>query len=410
MNQSLVLLQAWAGVWTLTCLALSAAMTERRRAEAELEEQKEAVELANRTKDHFLAMLSHELRTPLTPVMAAIDLLEMEPNGPDEFRENLRAIRRNIELEKRLIEDLLDVTRIASGKLKLELTTINAREAIQDVVEMCRSESGAKRLRLEIQQEAKATYIMADPAKFKQIIWNLLKNAIKFTPEGGTITISTTNDKQNLITTVRDTGIGIEPTQIGRIFDAFEQGDQAYQGRNSGLGLGLAISKAIAMGHGGSLEVFSEGRGRGATFRLTMATINTSLASVRREGVNHSTPEQHSWRILLVEDHADTSAVLRTLLSRRGHQVGVAQDVSSALAAARRESYDLVISDVGLPDGTGADLMSQLRESGLRGIAISGFGMSADVERSLAAGFTEHLVKPISLSELEAAIERAMQK
>jgi CheY-like chemotaxis protein/anti-sigma regulatory factor (Ser/Thr protein kinase) len=355
-------------------------------------------------------MLSHELRTPLTPVLAAIDLLEMEAKGPAEFRENLQAIRRNIELERRLIEDLLDVTRIASGKLKLELTTINAHEAIRDVVEMCRSESEAKRQRLELQLEAKAIHIMADPAKFKQIIWNLLKNAIKFTPEGGAVTISTTSDKQDLVATVRDTGIGIEPAQIGRIFDAFEQGDQAFQGRNSGLGLGLAISKAIATGHGGSLEVFSDGRGRGTTFRLTMATINTSLASIRREGANHSAHAQHSWRILLVEDHADTSAVLRNLLSRRGHQVAVAKDVSSALAAARREPYDLVISDVGLPDGTGADLMNQLRETGLRGIAISGFGMSADVERSLAAGFVEHLVKPISLSELEAAIERAMQR
>jgi nitrogen-specific signal transduction histidine kinase/CheY-like chemotaxis protein len=385
-------------------------MAERRRAESALEEQKEAVELANRTKDHFLAMLSHELRTPLTPVVAALDLLEVEPAGTHVFRKTLGAIRRNIELERRLIEDLLDVTRIASGKLKLELTCIDAHEAIDDVIEMCRSESATKGLSLRTDLKAQTTHIMGDAAKFKQIIWNLLKNAIKFTPEGGEITVSTENGEQdNLVTSVQDTGIGIEASQIERVFDAFEQGDETFQGRNSGLGLGLAISKAIAIGHGGSLEVFSAGRGKGATFRLTMAAITSPTASTKREGASLNDHGRRSWRILLVEDHADTSAILKNLLVRRGHRVGVAQDMGSALVAARGESYDLLISDVGLPDGTGAQLMSQLRSTGLRGIAISGFGMSADVQRSLAAGFAEHLVKPVSLTELEAAIERAMR-
>jgi signal transduction histidine kinase/CheY-like chemotaxis protein len=409
-NQSLLVLQAWAAVWTLTSLTLAAAMGEHRRAEAALEEQKAAVELANRTKDNFLAMLSHELRTPLTPVMALLDWLEMEPEPREEFRESLRIIRRNIDLESRLIDDLLDLTRIARGKLKLELKPIDAHEAITQVVEMCRSEINAKTLGVTLELRARAFHIAADPAKYQQIIWNLLKNAIKFTPEKGEITIASTNDTpESLEIVVRDTGIGIEPGQIGRVFDAFEQGDESYQQRHGGLGLGLAISKAIAQEHGGSLVVMSGGRNRGTTFRLTMSTIASPALPAARRGSQPLAAEQPAWRILLVEDHADTSSALRNLLARRGHRVGIAHDVRSALEVAGNDSFDLMISDLGLPDGTGVELMTKLRGTGMRGIAISGFGMRADVERSLAAGFVDHLVKPVKFEKLEAAIEKAMR-
>ncbi len=411
-NQSLLLIQAWAGVLTLTSMTLAAAMAERRRAEAALEQQKAAVELANQTKDNFLAMLSHELRTPLTPAMALLDLLEMEPDREEESRQSLRIIRRNLELEGRLIDDLLDLTRIARGKLQLKLTPIDAHEAIRQVVEICRSEIDAKTLRLELKLGAEASQVAADPAKFQQIIWNLLKNAIKFTPDNGEITIVSANDEPaRLVITVRDTGIGIEPEQIARVFNAFEQGDESFQRRHGGLGLGLAISKSIADGHGALLEAMSDGRDRGATFRLTISVVESPAAPPSRleKGWSDEKGERSTWRILLVEDHADTAAALRNLLARRGHSVSVAHDLRSAREAAQGDPFDLLISDVGLPDGTGAELMSQLRTNGMRGIAISGFGMSGDVEKSLAAGFTEHLVKPVNFETLEAAMLRAMR-
>ncbi|MGH8093308.1 MAG: MASE1 domain-containing protein [Chthoniobacterales bacterium] len=410
-NDSLLILQAWAAVLTLTSMTLAAAMAERRRAEAALEQQKAAVDLANQTKDNFLAMLSHELRTPLTPVMALLDLLEMEPEWKEEFRDSLRIIRRNIELERRLIDDLLDLTRIARGKLKLEIEPVDAHEAITQVVEMCRWEIDRKTLQLALELRAHAFHVEADPAKFKQIIWNLLKNAIKFTPEMGAIAITSSDDEPGKLSiAVRDTGIGIEPELIGRVFNAFEQGDESYRRRQGGLGLGLAISKAIVDAHGGSLVGMSDGPNRGATFRLTMATVRPSPIPAAGRKTESAAPKQRALRILLVEDHADTSSALKNLLLRRGHSVGTASDVQSALEEAERDSFDLVISDLGLPDGTGIELMAKLRATGLRGIAISGFGMSGDVERSLATGFVAHLIKPVTLEKLEAAIERAMEE
>ncbi len=405
-NQSLLVLQAWVAILTLTAMTLAAAMAERRRAEAALEEQKAAVELANKAKDNFFAMLSHELRTPLTPVMMLLDLLETESIEREEFHESLGIIRRNIELESRLIDDLLDLTRIAHGKLKLEIKPIEAHEAIEQVAEMCRSGIESKALRLQLDLRAQDSHIAADPAKFKQIIWNLVKNAIAFTPEKGEITIISTNDEPGKLSiAVRDTGIGIESELIGRVFNAFEQGEESLRQRQGGLGLGLAISKAIADAHGSSLMVTSDGRNRGTTCRLTMSTIGPSTPPT----AGKANAKRSAFRILLVEDHADTSAALRNLLLRRGHSVETARDVRSALEVAGRDSFDLVISDLGLPDGTGAELMTRLRPFGMRGIAISGFGMSSDVERSMVAGFAEHLVKPLTLEKLDAAISRAME-
>lgn len=409
-NQSLLILQSWAGVLTLTSMTLAAAMTERRRAEAELEQQKAVVESANRTKDNFLAMLSHELRTPLTPVVSFLDLLEAEPGKSEMVRSALAAIRRNIELEGRLIDDLLDLTRIAKGKLKLELKPIDAHETILHVVEMCQAEAAEKRLRVEMDLRATDSWVEADAAKFPQIIWNLLKNAIRFSPDAGEIRISSANEEPDGLTiAIRDNGIGIEPEVIGRVFNAFEQAGQSFQQHQGGLGLGLAISKAIAIGHGAALVAASDGRGRGATFSLTIDTTSPPAVTVNRPAEAGGTGKR-ALRILLVDDHVDTCAALEKLLARRGHHVVTARDVRSAIEAARSDSFDLLISDMGLPDGTGVELMARLNGIGaMRGIAISGFGMYGDVEKSLAAGFAMHLIKPVQFQKLEEAIAAAMR-
>jgi len=406
-NHGLIILDARTVVTAITVMALSAAVAERDRIRGVLEEQKNAVEAANRTKDNFLAMLSHELRTPLTPVLAAIDSLEANGASSLETRNSLSMIRRNVELESQLIDDLLDLTRIAKDKLQLRFGPLDAHEVINNVVEICRPEAQARNLKVRVNLRGGAHHVSGDAAKFQQIIWNLLKNAIKFTSQDGEITISTTNPEPQLLAIgVHDTGIGIEPEIMNRIFDPFEQGERAFQRRYGGLGLGLAISKSLAKAHGGTLVARSEGPGRGSTFILTMKTVPPPTRIVT---LTTPVPETRPLRILLVDDHQDTCVALERLLVRRGHLVAAAHNVRSAMEAAARNQFDLLISDIALPDGTGTELMTYLRAiARIPGIAISGFGMNGDVQKSLEAGFIEHLVKPVKMEHLEAAIDRAM--
>jgi signal transduction histidine kinase/CheY-like chemotaxis protein len=406
-NQSLLMLQAWTAALTITAMAIAAAIAERNRAQASIEQQKDAVEAANRTKDNFLAMLSHELRTPLTPVMAALDVLEVDGARSPEAKNSLSMIRRNVELESQLIDDLLDLTRIAKDKLQLRFGPLDAHEVINNVVEICRPEAQARNLTLHLNLRSGAHHVSGDAAKFQQIVWNLLKNAIKFTADNGEITISSSNPETQLIAiAVHDTGIGIEPEIMNRIFDPFEQGERAFQRRYGGLGLGLAISKSLAQAHGGTLIARSEGRDRGSTFVFTMKTVPPPPRIVK---LTSPVAESRPLRILLVDDHQDTCVALERLLIRRGHLVAAAHNVRSAMEAAAGNSFDLLISDIALPDGTGTELMTYLRAiSRIPGIAISGFGMNGDVEKSLEAGFTEHLVKPVKMENLEAAIDRVM--
>jgi hypothetical protein len=409
-NQSLLILQASTAVLFITAMALAAAMAERRRAEEALESQKETIEAANKTKDYFLAMLSHELRTPLTPVLAGLDTLEADGLRSKDSKAALAMIRRNVELESQLIDDLLDLTRISRDKLQLALSPIDAHEAISNVVEICRAELAARSLQLHVNLRASMHHIAADPAKFQQIIWNLLKNAIKFTGEKGEVAISTANASPGWIEiTVQDNGIGIEPDLLGRIFDPFEQGAQSFHKRTGGLGLGLAISRSLTQAHGGTLIARSDGRDKGARFVVSMRTIVSNSAA---EIESHATlaNARPGLRILLVDDHPDTCAALEKLLVRRGHLVAATQSMRAAMEAAVRNQFDLVISDIALPDGSGTDLMMQLRAIRvIPGIAMSGFGMPADIDRSLQAGFVEHLVKPVKPEQLDALINRIMQ-
>jgi CheY-like chemotaxis protein/anti-sigma regulatory factor (Ser/Thr protein kinase) len=276
-------------------------------------------------------------------------------------------------------------------------------------VEICRAEAASKRLDVHLNLRANTHHVAADAAKFQQIIWNLLKNAVKFTPEDGEITISSSNPSPDVLTIgVHDTGIGMEPEVMRRIFDPFEQGNRSFEHRFGGLGLGLAISKSLAQAHGGTLTAESGGRDRGSTLIFSMPTLSPTEATT----IPHKTrteASQHGLKILLVDDHQDTCAALEKLLVRRGHLVAATHNVRSAMEAAVRNKFDLLISDIALPDGNGLDLMMQLRViSKIPGIAISGFGNNGDIERSLQAGFSEHLIKPIKLENLEAAIERAI--
>jgi len=354
-------------------------------------------------KDQFLAMLSHELRTPLTPVLASAIALENEQALPENIQESTQIIRRNVELEARLIDDLLDLTRISRGKVQLNFEVVDAHTLLQNALEICQVDIDRKHLALRLDLAAHKVHLQADPARLQQIFWNLIKNAVKFTPEGGQICVSTSNDTGGqLHVKIVDTGFGIESESLPKIFDAFEQAGWTQFG---GLGLGLAISKALVDAHKGSITAESAGRNKGATFTLTFPTCEKADAQPP-PAVSPTTPQRRAMRILLVEDHEDTNRSLTKLLRRRGHQVQSARTLQSALDLSAREEFDVLISDLGLPDGSGIDLMRTLNSGRpLFGIALTGFGMEDDIRKSHDAGFKHHLVKPIDLNKLDSLIQ-----
>jgi signal transduction histidine kinase/ActR/RegA family two-component response regulator len=400
----------------------AAAMDTARSYQAE-QQARAAAEQANQAKDLFLAALSHELRTPLTPVLAILSHLREDPAVPETLAEDLETIRRNVELEARLIDDLLDLTRITRGKLELHCARVRLQRMIEDAINACLPDLQAKHLNLVRDFAGERTTVLADSARITQIFWNLLKNAIKFTPDGGTITVRSrvqpAETDRTVTVEVEDTGIGIDAAAIDRVFDAFEQGDRHITRQFGGIGLGLAISKAIAESHKGTLTAQSAGLGHGSTFRLTLPfegceeeePVSPTPLDIepRRPAPLLAAVTQRPLRILLVEDHADTAAILARLLRRMGHDVVQASTVAAALRTAEKEmrlaSIDLVMSDLGLPDGSGLDLMRQLSAThGLRGIALSGFGMDSDLAESVAAGFSRHLIKPIDIGQLRAVL------
>jgi PAS domain S-box-containing protein len=397
-------------------------ISEHKRAEQEragmLAEQaaRAEAEAANRAKDRFLATLSHELRTPLTPVLATVTAMLDDPSTPASFRSVLEMIRRNVDLEARLIDDLLDLTRIKRGELLIKRAVIDAHEQIDLVVAICGDEIHNANLTLISQLRAKTHQIDADPARFQQILWNLLKNAIKFSPEGGTITIRTRNryddDRQGaalwLVIEVHDRGIGIEPHLLHRIFNMFEEGGTSASRRFGGLGLGLTISRSIIERHGGRLAACSEGLGKGATLTLEIPTAESPMPKLPSgPPTPHVTVHSRPLRILLVEDNKDTLNYLAAMLTRRGHDVRTAVNLATALRLAAEVEFELLISDLELPDGSGLELMWRLRTKGsLQAIALSGFGTSDDIEQSRSAGFAEHLTKPVDFRRLEEAIGR----
>ena len=370
--------------------------------------QKTNLELAekarsNLAKDQFLAMLSHELRTPLTPVLAAALALESEPALPEEIHESLQMIRRNVELEARLIDDLLDLTRIDQGKVQLNFEIVDAHSLLQTAVEICQAEIDRKHLARSLNLGARKVHMRADPARLQQIFWNLINNAVKFTPSEGKISISTSNDSNGqLRVEIADTGLGIEPESLPKIFDAFEQGGRTQLG---GLGLGLAISKALVEAHKGTITPQSAGRNKGSTFTLVFPTCEKAEAQIA-PAASPRLPERQPMRILLVEDHEDTNRSLTNLLRRRGYHVQSALNFQSAVNLSANEQFDVLISDLALPDGSGIDLMQKLySKQPLLGIALTGFGMEDDIRKSYDAGFKHHLVKPIDLNKLDSLIQ-----
>jgi PAS domain S-box-containing protein len=380
--------------------------------------QKEA-ERASRLKDQFLATLSHELRTPLTPALMTAAALSEDQSLSVSIRQQLSVIERNIALEARLIDDLLDLTRITRGKLDFRAQNCDTHSLIGLAIEIVSDDAMTKGICIQREFAAEHAGLHADPARFQQVIWNVLRNAVKFTPRGGNVIVKTRNEDGAggsclLCIEVADSGIGIESAQLETIFEPFEQGGLSGNHQFGGIGLGLAIAKAIVEMHGGRILARSEGKDRGAAFIMEFpeATESPSGTIDSADSASHSISGQTgiskgvSLRLLLVEDHKPTAQVLSHLLERAGHRVVAANNISGALAAASANEFDIVVSDLGLPDGSGNDLMRRLRDAhGLRGIALSGYGMDEDIARSHESGFVAHLIKPVDFHQLERALK-----
>jgi PAS domain S-box-containing protein len=395
-------------------------ITAQKRTEEALREARREAEEANNAKTHFLAVLSHELRTPLNPIMLAATAMLERPEEPDLLRPTLEMICQNVKLLARLIDDLLDVMRIVRGKMPLHWEVADCHRLIEDAIQVCRSDLVGKGLRIELNLAACSRHVNADPARLQQVFWNLIKNSVKFTARGGAITICTRNTHDpsshevNLVVEVSDTGIGIEPKVLPTIFDPFQQGETTITRTYGGLGLGLTICRGIIEAHGGTLVAESAGKDQGTTFRVVLKSLPMSAAEVPGEpapAVDESEAiKPSSLRIIVAEDDAATLRLMARLLRGLGHTVTTAGTIATSLDALEAGKFDLIISDIGLPDGSGLDLMRRAvsRHGPIPAIALTGYGMEEDIRRSHEAGFTAHLTKPIDFAKLEAMIRKVV--
>jgi len=381
-------------------------ITERKAAEESLRLTVEELARTARAKDDFLAALSHELRTPLTPVLMTASALADDTALPVEVRGQLSMMHRNIELEARLIDDLLDLTTISRGKLILAPAITDLHSLLGHSHEIIRSDGLGKKVRIVLTLEAERHHALVDPTRIQQVFWNLLKNAVKFTPGGGSISVSTANDSDGrIVISVRDNGIGMGADNLPHVFKAFEQGAVAGQHRYGGLGMGLAISQAIITAHDGAIRAESEGLNCGSNFTVELLTSDAPAAPAAT--TEPAAVPTRTLKLLVVEDHEATREVLQRLLTIKGHQVTTAGTVREALAIHGTESFDAVISDLGLPDGSGLDLMRELqKQRPVPGIALSGYGMEDDLLRTKEAGFFAHLVKPVNMDQLRQLIDQ----
>jgi len=391
-------------------MARDEAIAQQRRL---LQNEKEA-KAATQARDHFIAMLSHELRTPLTPVMAAVSAALRADQGPPQLRRTFAMIARNIEAERRLIDDLLDTTRIAHGKLRVDRAPLDVHGVVEEAIELLEADLKRKRLAVVADLAAEQSWARADAGRLRQVFWNLLQNAVKFSAEGAQIAVCSWSRDKRLLVEVTDTGVGMEPDVVSQLFTPFHQvrpSVDADMPSRAGLGLGLAISRGIVDLHEGQIHATSPGLGRGSRFIVELPTIEAPAASTAATPAPVSltpTPEPMMTlrRILLVEDDPDTAETLADLLRSEGFDIFVATSVAAALERDISE-FDLVLSDIGLTDGSGLDLMRQLRaRKNVPGIALSGYASEADIQASQEAGFSAHLVKPVSLDKLVATIRR----
>jgi PAS domain S-box-containing protein len=381
--------------------------TDARLAADLLEAAKNQAEVANRAKDRFLAVLSHELRSPLNAISAAVGILAFDKDLSEINRRSVELIQRNVRAEARLFDDLLDISRIVNDKLPLTLDVVDMDTLLRNTADSFRPEALAAGIALTVRTPGQAISVWGDALRLQQILSNLLKNAIKFSSRGDRIDASLAVQNDEVHVRVTDTGIGISEVDFPRIFVAFEQGEEDPERQRGGLGLGLAIADSLARQHRGRLGVSSPGVGKGSSFTLSLPVFDRPFSETQVEA-SHVQQSQGNLRILLVEDSEDAAEMMNELLSLMGYECTVAPRVSVAKRLLGQQDFDVLLCDMGLPDGDGIDVLKDFDTTlGQTAIAITGYGMQEDIQRSIAAGFSEHMTKPIDFDRLERALMSA---
>jgi PAS domain S-box-containing protein len=383
--------------------AVAVDLTRQRKIEEELRE-------SDRRKTHFLAVLSHELRNPLAPIRNSLQLLERSPEGTPQSAHAREVIRRQVDHLTRLVEDLLEMSRITHDKITLERCRLDAREVVRRACEDARSAFEEHGVALRLDLAPAPLWVDADPTRLAQIVGNLLSNALKFTPRSGAVDVTLRNDRGDLALRVRDTGSGIEPHLLEEIFEPFAQAERTRGTARGGMGLGLALVRSLVALHGGTVRAHSGGSGHGAELVVTLPLVPAPDVAPMLSPRSRV----RSLEVLIVEDNRDAGETLAELLALDGHHTRLADDGRSGLAAAEEALPDVLICDVGLPDVSGYDLVRKIRQlagaDAVFAVALTGYAQPEDIDRAGAAGFDAHLAKPPSLERLEALLAEAAKR
>jgi PAS domain S-box-containing protein len=402
-------------------------ITDRKQIESEREwllkseqESRQQAEQANRLKDEFLATLSHELRTPLNAILGWAQVLQNRSIGENEVEKALTTIERNARSQSQLIDDILDVSRIITGKLRLNVRAVDLPEVIMAAIDAARPAAEAKNIRLQTLLDPQAGLISGDADRLQQVVWNLLSNAIKFTPKDGHVQVRLERINSHVDIVVSDTGIGIESGFLPYVFERFRQSDASTTRRHGGLGLGLAIVRQLVELHGGSVSVSSEGEGKGSTFNVNLPLLpvriepENEIASVqpmvRTKETNEYPPELSGLRVLVVEDEADSRDLLKLVLGSCGAEVSVSSSAAEAFELIKGGRFDVIVSDIGMPEEDGYSLISKIRDlpneqgGNVPAVALTAYARTQDRVRAIRSGFQMHIAKPVEPSELIAVV------
>ncbi len=403
-------------------VGVSIDITERKRAEEErarlLESERQArseAEEANRLKDEFLATLSHELRNPLNVILGYAEvLLRSEEAKRSAFvKRAAEILKRNALAQSQLVRDLLDLSRLHMGKLSLNREAVSLITTIGNAVETVQAEATAKEVELKVVAPEEVLFVDADPLRIEQVVWNLLNNAVKFTPAGGTVTVRLSSEANQGVVSVEDTGEGIDPTFIPHVFEMFRQADATNSRRHGGLGIGLALVQQLVQLHDGTVAVSSEGQGQGAQFTIKLPLSRESKQSLP-DVKQTDAGVLSQMRILVVDDSVDTVDMLRRLFEMDGAIVNTARSGAEALKIVSNEHFDVILSDISMPGMDGFELLRILRElPAVRDtpvLALTGFGRAEDVARAKAEGFFSHVTKPIDLGQLVETLQELRVK
>lgn len=400
-------------------LSLVLDVTARVQLEEELRQQAARLREANRLKDDFLATLSHELRTPLNAILGWAHMLSLGELDAETSRRAARAVYRNAQAQSQLVADVLDVSRIITGKLRLKVAPVSIQEILEAAVESVQAAAEAKALRLHVSGGERAGVIRGDADRLQQVFWNLLSNAVKFTPSGGTITVTIDDASPDVVeVAVRDSGAGIAPDFLPHVFERFTQADSSTTRQHGGLGLGLAIVRHLVELHGGSVHAESEGIGRGATFRVRLPArpAEGSLAGGKAEAVFDDRPpapgdvDLAGVRVLLVDDEPDGREAAGAMLACSGAIVTMAASAEEGLALVRESRPHVIVADIGMPGMDGYEFLRRVRALGaeeggtIPAAALTGYGRREDRVRALSAGFQQHVAKPVTPDELLAVV------